>query len=204
MSVRRLWPLLGLAVVAAALAGCGGGGKSSDDGMVQNADAPPASPYKGFLLKPGSAAPSFALRNQAGATVGPQDDRGRWLAVTFLYTHCPDVCPLIADNLRAVLAKKPSMRVIAVSVDPKGDTHAAIEKFIAKHRLPSSFSYVGGTRAQLSPVWKKYNIAAQPGPNGVISHSSYTVLIDPMGRERVLYDAQITAAAVLHDLKLLS
>jgi len=30
------------------------------------------------------------------------------------------------------------------------------------------------------------------------------VLIDPMGRERVLYDAQITAAAVLHDLKLLS
>jgi protein SCO1/2 len=171
---------------------------------MQTSAAPPASPYKGFAIKPAKPAPSFALRNQAGATVGPQDDRGRWLAVTFLYTHCPDVCPLIADNLRAVLAAKPAMRVIAVSVDPKGDTHAAIEKFIAKHRLPAAFSYVAGTRAELSPVWKKYGIAALPGPNGVISHSSYTLLIDPMGQERVLYDSQITAAAVLHDLKVLS
>ncbi len=202
MSARRLWPLLGLALLALAAAGCGSSGSSSD-GMQATA-TPPASPYKGFAIKPVKPAPPFSLRNQSGATVGPQDDRGRWLAVTFLYTHCPDVCPLIADNLRAVLAAKPSMRVIAVSVDPKGDTHAAIEKFLAKHRLPPAFSYVAGTRAQLSPVWKKYGIAALPGPNGVISHSSYTVLIDPMGQERVLYDSQITAAAVLHDLKVLS
>jgi protein SCO1/2 len=174
--------------------------------MQTEATSPSPSPSstKGYLLKQRSPAPPFSLRNQAGQAVGPQDDRGRWLAVTFLYTHCPDVCPLIADNLRAVLARKPAMRVIAVSVDPKGDTPAAIERFIAKHRLPAAFSYVGGTRAQLAPVWKKYNIAAQPGPNGVISHSSYTVLIDPKGHERVLYDSQITAAAVLHDLAALS
>jgi protein SCO1/2 len=196
-----LGPLLGLVVLAVAVAGCGG--SSNATGMETEAAMAP-SPTKGYLLKPPSAAPSFSLRNQSGQAVGPQDDRGRWLAVTFLYTHCPDVCPLIADNLRAVLARKPAMRVIAVSVDPKGDTHASIEKFLAKHRLPAAFSYVGGTRAQLAPVWKKYNIAAQPGPNGVISHSSYTVLIDPKGRERVLYDSQITAAAVLHDLAKLS
>jgi protein SCO1/2 len=198
VSLPRLWPLVALAALAIVAAGCGGGSKAGPQ------SAPAASPYKGFLLTPPSAAPSFALRNQSGAVVGPQDDRGRWLAVTFLYTHCPDVCPLIADNLRAVLASKPAMRVIAVSVDPKRDTHAAIEQFIAKHRLPRSFSYVAGTRAQLAPVWKRYNIAAEPGPNGVISHSSFTILIDPKGRESVLYDAQITAAAVLHDLKLLS
>ncbi|HVV59504.1 MAG TPA: SCO family protein [Gaiellaceae bacterium] len=201
MRTRLLGPLLGLVVLAVAAAGCGGSSDATD-GMQAAAQMP--SPTKGFLLKPPSAAPPFSLRDQAGKTVGPQDDRGRWLAVTFLYTHCPDVCPLIADNLRAVLSRKPAMRVIAVSVDPKGDTPAAVEKFVAKHRLPATFSYVAGTRAQLAPVWKKYNIAAQPGPNGVISHSSYTVLVDPQGRERVLYDAQITAAAVLHDLAKLS
>lgn len=198
MRIRLLGLLAGLVVLAAGTAGCGG----SSDAAGTRAPATP-SPTKGYLLRPATAAPSFSLRDQTGKTVGPQDDRGRWLAVTFLYTHCPDVCPLIADNLRAVLARKPSMRAIAVSVDPKRDTHAAVEGFIAKHRLPPAFSYVAGTRAQLAPVWKSYNIAAQPGPNGVISHSSFTVLIDPKGRERVLYDSQITAAAVLHDLKLL-
>jgi len=124
--------------------------------------------------------------------------------VTFLYTHCPDVCPLIADNLRVVLRREPNLRVIAVSVDPKRDTPAAIRAFIARHRLPATFRYVGGTRKQLAPVWASYHIASTPGPNGTVSHSSYTLLVDPRGRERILYDAQIKAADVVHDLKLLS
>ena len=48
------------------------------------------------------------------------------MLVTFIYTHCPDVCPLITSNLRvaqnlmgAEVAAK--AQIIAVSVDPRGD-----------------------------------------------------------------------------------
>lgn len=193
--MRRLVAFLAL------LAVCAGCGPTKHKEIVVSAPAPQGD---GVPLNPPTAAPAFLLHDQSGKLVGPQLEKGHWTVVTFLYTHCPDVCPLIANNLGAAQRQNADLRVIAVSVDPKGDTHAAVERFIAKHRLPAAFSYVAGSRAQLAPVWKKYNIAAQPGPNGVVSHSSYTVLIDPTGRERVLYDSQITAAAVLHDVKTLS
>jgi hypothetical protein len=46
-------------------------------------------------------------------------------------------------------------------------------------------------------VWARYHVAALPGPQGTVSHSSYEILIDPKGRERVLFDAKVTARAVL-------
>jgi hypothetical protein len=36
-----------------------------------------------------------------------------------------------------------------------------------------------------------------------VSHSAYELLVDPQGRGRVLYDAQVTAVQVLHDLRVL-
>ncbi len=54
------------------------------------------------------------------------DQRGKLVLLTFLYTNCPDVCPLITQNLNEALqmlgAKRDDVRVLAVSVDPEGDT----------------------------------------------------------------------------------
>jgi hypothetical protein len=47
-------------------------------------------------------------------------------AVTFIYDHCPDICPLIVSHLHTALgelgpeAKK--LQIIGVSTDPFGDT----------------------------------------------------------------------------------
>ena len=52
--------------------------------------------------------------------------RGKAVFVTFLYTHCPDVCPLIASQLHNALSRLGSkagqVQLVAVSVDPRGDT----------------------------------------------------------------------------------
>ncbi len=48
----------------------------------------------------GQAAPPLALRNYLGQPVNIASYRGKAVLVTFLYTHCPDVCPLITSNLR--------------------------------------------------------------------------------------------------------
>jgi len=175
--------------VALLAGGCGGGGTSLD----------------GTALS--SPAPSFTLRDQTGASVSLAAERGRYVIVTFLYTHCPDVCPVIAGTLNSVLqtavARRAGLRVLAVSVDPKRDTPAAVDRFVREHRLVPSFRYLIGTRAQLRPVWSSFHIASTPGPDGTVSHSSFELLIDPHGRERVLYDAKVTEAAVVHDLGVL-
>src|SRR5579862_9167401 len=105
----------GLLVIALVLVASGCGSTKH----ATTTAAPPAG--DGFVLHPPVAAPSFLLRDQAAKLVGPQQDNGHWTIVTFLYTHCPDVCPLVANQLVAAQRTDTDLRVIAVSVDPKRD-----------------------------------------------------------------------------------
>ena len=95
---------------------------------------------------------------------GSQSERGHWFVVAFLYTHCPDVCPLIANNLGTAMRKLPDLRVLAVSVDPKGDTPAAVRKFLRVHRLPAKFRYLTGTRARARAGLEEVPRRGAPGP----------------------------------------
>jgi protein SCO1 len=184
-------PLALTALLALVLAGCGGGKQAA----APTTTAPSAS--AGFPIDPPVAAPSFLLRDQDDRLVGPQLDRGHPTVVTFLYTHCPDVCPLIADQLASAQRADSRLRVIAVSVDPARDTRAAIRHFLAVHHTGARFRYVRGTRKALAPVWHRYHIAALPGPSGTVSHSAISVLVDAQGRERALFDSKITARSLL-------
>ena len=194
--MKRVLPLL-VAAFALAAAGCGSHRTAVEMPTMTT------SPTNGYAIQPPVKAPSFSLADQSGRRVGAQDDRGHWLVVTFMYTNCPDVCPLIADNLRAAMSRLPGLRAIAISVDPVHDTKAAVRRFLAQHRLPPAFRYVTGTEAQLRPVWAKYNVAATAGPKATISHSSYEVLIDPQGRERILFDATMKAADLIRGVRAL-
>jgi protein SCO1/2 len=160
-------------------------------------------------MNPPLAAHDFALRDQAGKLVRLSGLAGKYRIVTFLYTSCPDVCPLIAANLNQALrrlspAERAKVRVLAVSVDPKGDTPRAVRRFVTEHRLLPQFRYLTGTRTQLAPVWRSYGIAVQPAAaTRVLAHSSWELLVVPDGQGRILYDAQVQAGQVVHDLRLL-
>src|SRR5947208_17021266 len=72
-------------------------------------------------------APDFTLTDGvSGRSVSLSAQRGEVVALTFLYTTCPDVCPLTASRFRAAqdsLAGDAGRVVfIAVSVDPDRDT----------------------------------------------------------------------------------
>jgi protein SCO1/2 len=160
-------------------------------------------------MDPPLPARDFALRDQSGKLVRLSALAGKYRIVTFLYTNCPDVCPLIATNLneamrRLGLAERAQVRVLAVSVDPTGDTPRAVRRFVAAHRLLPQFRYLTGTRKQLAPVWHRYGIAVQPrGASTIVPHSSWELLVTPDGEGKVLYDAQVKADQVVDDLRLL-
>jgi protein SCO1/2 len=165
---------------------------------------PASSKTRGFVLEPPVVAPAFALRDQDGRLTGPAELGGHWYVVAFLYTHCPDVCPVIASNLGVALRRLPNLRVLAISVDPKNDTPASVRAFLRAHRLPPSFRYVTGTRAELAPVWARYHVAAIAGARPIVSHTAFELLVDPQGRERVLYDAQVQPADISADVERLT
>src|SRR5215467_16310528 len=48
----------------------------------------------------GVPAPGFSLRDQNGAVISLAALAGRPVVLTFMYTHCPDECPLTAEKLR--------------------------------------------------------------------------------------------------------
>ena len=196
--------LLPTLLAAALLAGCG---SSQASPQTPTFPSKPPSRFQGTVV-PSTPAPPIALHDASGRKLTLASRRGGWTLVTFLYTHCPDVCPLIAANLnqalRLVDAPKRNVAVYAVSVDPKGDTPAAVRAYVAQKHLVPRFHYLIGSRAQLQPVWARYHVAAVANGADLVDHVAYTVLVDPHGKERLIYDAQLKAAEVVHDLRVLT
>jgi cytochrome oxidase Cu insertion factor (SCO1/SenC/PrrC family) len=91
-----------------------------------------------------------------------------------------------------------------VSVDPARDTPAAVRRYARDHRLLPSFHWGLGTSAELKQVWRSYRVAVLPGKKGTVTHSTFELLVDPQGRERLLYDSTVQGADVVHDLNLIA
>jgi protein SCO1/2 len=190
-----------LCFLSALLAGACGGGGSSPGATVRASSA-----LRGVRVDPPTRATDFALADQAGQIVRLSKQRGKYVILTFLYTHCPDVCPLIASNLNQALRQlgrqRSNVRVIAVSVDPRRDTPTAVVGFVTAHHLLPQFHYLTGSRADLAPIWRAYHVTVTREGKS-IGHSAYEMLIDPNGRGRLIYDAQVPAADVIHDIRVL-
>jgi len=163
--------------------------------------------FAGPTLTHPAAPPDFRLRDQHGRSIHLAAERGKVVLITFLYTNCPDLCPLTATNINTALGTlgKARKRVVAlaVSVDPRGDTHAAVAAFVRRHRLLPQFHYLTGTRSALSGVWRAYRVTAVRRPGDDVDHTLYTLLVDRTGKGRVLFDSQASARDLAHDIRLL-
>ncbi|HZS79236.1 MAG TPA: SCO family protein [Ktedonobacteraceae bacterium] len=152
-------------------------------------------------------APDFHLKDQFGKPVSLSQFIGKPVVVTFLYTHCPDVCPLIAEKLHAarLALGSDASRVVmlAISVDPKGDTQTTALNFSQTHKMADYWHYLIGTREQLAPVWSAYAIDAQTYTATTSTHTSAVYVIDKQGRERVLLDQDFTTTQLVNNLKIL-
>ena len=189
-----------LAVVVAA-AGCGSGSPS-------HVSVARSVRLLGSPARPVVPAPDLALHDQDGRVVRLSEQRGRLVLLTFLYTGCTDVCPLIASNLNAALralppAQRARVRVIAVSVDPWGDTPAAVRRFIRERRLVKEFRYLTGTKEELAPVWQAWNVLVEAKNAERMAHSAFVWLIDARGRTRVSFASTTPPRPVTHDLRIL-
>lgn len=210
--LRRRWLRLAVAaVVALALA------RGGVWAYVRYTTPPP---LVGAVLRPPLPAFDFRLPDQRGQTVALSDFRGKAVALTFIYTHCPDVCPLIADNMgqayRQLGDVARGVALVAVSVDPSGDTPEAIQQFLKAHRVEGMLTYLHGSFTELRPVWANYYVgsdatevnpeavaASKPTPQQV-GHTAIVYVIDPLGQTRVFLPGNFGPQDLVTDLRLLA
>ena len=181
----------------------GSGGPALPGGVRQ---APAGSGFLGTLALPTKQAPPIQLRNYLGQPVTLAAYRGRAVLVTFLYTHCPDVCPLIASNLRVALnllgSRAAKAEVIAVSVDPRGDTRSAVARFLRAHEMVGRMQYLLGSPSQLARTWAAWNIGSsrEAGQPDLVAHSALVYGISASGRLTTLYPASFEPSEIVHDV----
>ncbi|MDQ6852908.1 MAG: SCO family protein [Actinomycetota bacterium] len=157
---------------------------------------------------PGALAPDFTLTDgPTGETVTLSSLGGRVVLLTFLYTSCVDTCPLTAETIRGARDRlgdaAKSVTLIAVSVDPQGDTPTTTRQFVIDHRLEGSLRYLIGSQATLARVWQAYGIAQAVSTRDVL-HSDVVYLIDKHGRGRLLLHSTVTPDVLASDLSLLA
>jgi len=170
--------------------------------------APVAGPgFVGPRIAHPSTTPDFGLRDQHGRLVRLSAQRGKVVMLTFLYTHCPDLCPLTAmhidDALGTLGPRRNGVVALAVSIDPRGDTPASVRSFVRAHRLRPQFHYLTGPRRALARIWRLYDVASVKVNGPDPDHTLYVLLLDRSGKTRVLFDATATASAMAHDLRVL-
>jgi protein SCO1/2 len=180
---------------------------SNSAAIVQdpNGGSGPVSPFKG-ATRPEAPPADFALHDQNGDLVQTSALRGKVVVLTPLYTHCQDLCPLTAQQVRGALddlsdGERNGVRALALSVDPANDTPDSARRFLVEHRVSGYLDFLLGTRNELKPVWRDYGFAAQTSQQ---EHNSYVVLLDKRGRQRVGFPVDhLTPEDLAHDIKVL-
>ena len=154
----------------------------------------------------GVPAPDFTLTDLlTGSDVTLSSLRPQVVVLSFLYTHCPDSCPLTAERFReaqaALGADAARVEFVAVSVDPVGDTAESVRAFSQDHRLSARWHYLSGTRAHLIGVWALYGIGVVDNGTALVPHNDALYLLDGQGRERVLMHSSAPSETLASTLR---
>jgi protein SCO1 len=207
-SSRRWWVATGLAIVLVVVAITLWQARSASSQLVG-----------GGVVEP-QPATDFTLVDQFGRSQTLSSLRGKPVALTFVYTNCPDTCPLIAANMHLAYlklgSKASSVAMVAVTVDPERDDVAQTRRFSGALGLTDEWLFLTGSRPQLEAVWSSYGIYASavdakgrpvtPTPDSpeLIEHSSPVFLLDKKGDVRMLLPIDFTADVLVTDLSLLA
>jgi protein SCO1/2 len=139
------------------------------------------------------AAPNFALISQDGAPVELRDFRGKVVVVTFIYTFCPDICPMLTAKMADVqddLGRDFGAKIafISITVDPERDTPAVLKEYAQAYGANlAGWTFLTGSPPAILDVTHRYGVFVSKTTDGGVDHTLLTSLVDPRGMLRVQY-----------------
>ena len=131
----------------------------------------------------------FQLVDQKGATVDQELLKGKWSAVFFGFTHCPDICPTTLFELGQVEKRlgdrARDFQTVFISVDPGRDTPEVVAEYVSNEAFPQRIVGLTGNEAQTAAAAKAYRVYYEirgEGRDYAVDHASYTYLMGPRGQ----------------------
>ena len=132
-------------------------------------------------------APAFTLTNQDGKRVALKDLRGAPVVLTFLYTTCTDVCPVL-------------LQVMIGAEQRLAEPERRVTRFMKERGLdPARWLLLTGSLAEATKVASDYGVVVRPAPKGDFVHNSVFVIIDATGRERAEFHGVATPPDAIAD-----
>ena len=139
--------------------------------------------------------PGFMLQDTEGRLLSPREFEGKVVVLQFIYTHCPDVCPLHTDRLVGIqdlvnqTAMKDLVRFVSITTDPSRDTSDVFQDYADAHGIdranwtllrPQPDQTEDSTRTLAEAFGHRFTM----GEHGLQMHGVVTHIFDRQGRWR--------------------
>ena len=111
--------------------------------------------------------PQVVLMDQAGQPLALQDLRGKVVLLTFIYSACADVCPLITAAMTGVqqhLTARERFDVffLSVTLEPEVDTPAVLQAYAEHHGADlTSWAFLTGSPTAVQAVWQAFGLTVK-------------------------------------------
>lgn len=153
-------------------------------------------------------APEFQLVDQFGRPLALRDLRGKVVLLTFIYTSCSDICPLITQAM-TILQRRltPQERrrafFVSLTVEPEVDTPTVLRGYAKRHGADlSSWAFLSGSPKAAQNVTQSFGLTVNRQAKGAVDHPGWTLLIDREGMVRYRYLGGILEVeTVLEDIR---
>ena len=177
--------LLAATLLAAGLTGC-----SSEDNRIDDlSDA------------------SFELVDHNGDTViFPDDFAGQAMMVGYVYTQCPDICPLVTVNMKQVhdkLDAPDDVAFVTITFDPQRDTPERLRDYRDAYGLDNTdWSFLTGDRDTILALMDRVGVRVElsrgtyDDDDYLIDHTDQISLIDEEGRVLFHYGGSMTPVEI--------
>ena len=163
---------------------------------------------------------SYSLINQdSSKVVFPDAFKGKIVVMSFIYTNCPDICPLTTHNMQMIQeqVKKDNIKnvqFVELSFDPTRDTPSILKKYGDIRNINyGNFEFLTGKKSAVDTLIHHMNVFAIPSdttftksgqPVYFFTHTDRITLLDQNGRIRNEYrGSKANVAEIVKDIKIL-
>jgi len=149
--------------------------------------------------------------------VFPDFIKGKIVVINYIFTNCPDICPLSTNNMRLIQEriKKENIKnvqFVSISFDPKFDSPGVLRKFAGIRDLDlSNWVFLTGEKSVTDSIIKKVGVLAVPNDSTVFKngrkiyyyvHTDRIQLIDTDVKIRKNYrGSKINIDEIIMDIK---
>ncbi len=132
----------------------------------------------------------YRFLNRYGDTVELDSFKGKVLVVSYIYTNCPDACPLTVKHLKDLRESLPEgmdVPFVLFSIDPHRDRPEVLMEYALKNGLDSGWTLLTGDTGEVGRFLKDVGVVAVKrdvinDSTYFLAHTDYVCVVDAWGR----------------------